>query len=395
MNRRALAPLAIVAAGFACAGLLLVTGPRVEPRAPEQVAPLVRVIEVAPRSVTLRVSAHGTVEPRTESELVPEVSGSVVWVSPALVSGGFFSAGEPLLRIDPVDYEVALEQARAGLARAESERADARTDHQRQLDLATRNVASDAQRDDAANRMRVGEATLREARASLTRAERDLARTEIVAPYEGRVRTKRVDVGQFVNRGATVATIYAVDFAEVRLPVQDEELAFLDLPLSRDGTLDGRSARVTLRARFAGTAHEWHGEVVRTEGEIDPQTRMVNVVARVPDPYATGSSPPLSVGLFVEAEIEGSTVDGVIVLPRSALRGGPQVLVVDPDDKLRIRPVELLRIAADEVIVRAGLVAGERVCVSPLEAATEGMLVRVRSEADADLAASAEEGAAS
>jgi RND family efflux transporter MFP subunit len=392
MNRRALAPVLIVVAGFGVAGLLIATGPQVEPHSPEQIAPLVRVHEVAPHRVTLRVSTHGTVAPRTESELVPEVSGRVLWISPALVSGGFFSEGEPLLRIDPLDYEVALEQARASLAQFQSERADARSDHRRQIDLASKNVASEAARDDAANRMRVSEATLRGARAALARAERDLARTEIQAPYDGRVRSKTVDVGQFVNRGAPVATVYAVDYAEVRLPVQDEELAFLDLPMSRDGVVEGSGTPVTLRARFAGSGHEWRGEVVRTEGEIDPQTRMVNVIARVADPY--DAETPLWVGLFVEAEIEGMDVDDVVVLPRSALRGGDQVLVVGPDDKLTVRPVELLRVAADQVLIRAGLAAGERVCISPLESATEGMLVRVQ-PADESLAGAVEEEAGS
>ena len=129
MNRRTLAPILIVLAGFSCAGLLIATGPRVEPRAPEVVAPLVRVLDIEPQTLRLRVNTHGTVAPRTESELVPEVSGTVVWASPALVSGGFFAAGDPLLRVDPLDYEVALERARAALARAKSETSNARTDN--------------------------------------------------------------------------------------------------------------------------------------------------------------------------------------------------------------------------------------------------------------------------
>ncbi len=389
MNRRQLTPIAIALGGFACAGLLIATGPQVEPRPPDRVAPLVRAIEVAPETIRLRVSTHGTVMPRTESELVPEVSGRVVWMSPELVSGGFFEEGEPLLRIDPLDYEAALEQGRAAAARARSDLADARRDDARQRDLKAQGVASDAARDDAANRLAVAEASLREARAALARAERDLARTEITAPYQGRVRSERVDVGQFVGRGTPVATIYAVDLAEVRLPVHDEELAFIDLPLLRNGGAgeDGTPAvPVTLRARFAGTRHEWHGHVVRTEGELDPRTRMVHVVAQVPAPYAQGDAPPLSVGLFVEAEITGAEAKGVVVLPRSSLRGAGQVLVVDEEDRLRFRDVDLLRVDADEILVRGGLARGERVCISPLESATEGMAVRVRDDPPAGAA---------
>ncbi len=376
--KKVLIPLLILLGGVGFAALLIVTGPEVAPRAPSVNAPLVRVLEVAPETIQLRVSTHGTVTPRTESELVPEVSGPVIWMSPAMVSGGFFEEGEPLLRIDRLDYEVALEEARAGLARADSELSAASKEQVRQLDLARREVSSDARRDDAVNRFGVAEASLREAKARLRRAKRNLARTEVVAPYSGRVRNERIDVGQFVNRGTPVATVYAVDFAEVRLPVQDEELAFLELPLASAASEGALSVPVVLRARFAGREHTWQGEIVRTEGELDPKTRMVNVVARVADPYAeTEGRPPLAVGLFVEADILGPEAENVVVLPRSAIRGDGQVLIVDSEQHLRFRDVEILRVARDEVYVKAGLASGERVCISPLESALDGMLVRV------------------
>lgn len=372
-----LKPLAILFGGFSLAGLLLATGPKVEPRSPVIVAPLVRVVEALPTTIQLTVRAHGTVVPRTESELVPEASGRVLEVSPSLVSGGFFAKGDRLLRIDPLDYEVALEQARSRLARTTSDLADARKDHARQNDLARQQATSDAQRDDAINRLAVAEASLREARALLSRAERDLERTEVLAPYDGRVRSEHVDVGQFVARGVAVATIYAIDYAEVRLPIQDEELAYLELPLVYDQDAPATAVPVTLRAQFGGALHEWQGEVVRTEGELDPRTRMVIVVARVAAPYARSEGrPPFAVGLFVEAEISGAVSKGVVVLPRSALRGDDRVLIVDADERLRFRTVEVLRVVRDEVFVSSGLAAGERVCVSPLEAAVDGMLVR-------------------
>lgn len=377
MMDRLLKPLAILFGGIALAALLLATGPKVEPRAPVIVAPLVRVVEAVPVAIRLSVRAHGTVVPRTESELVPETSGRVLEVSPSLVSGGFFAKGDTLLRIDPLDYEVALEQARAGLARTTSDLADARKDHERQRDLARQQATSAAQRDDAINRLAVAEASLREARALLSRAERDLERTKVLAPYDGRVRSEHVDVGQFVSRGTAIATIYAIDYAEVRLPIHDEELAYLDLPLIYDEATTPTPVPVTLRAHFAGALHEWQGEVVRTEGELDPRTRMVIVVARVAAPYAKAKGrPPFAVGLFVEAEISGARSEEIVVLPRSALRGDDRVLIVDSDDRLRFRAVDVLRVVGDEVFVRSGLEAGERVCVSPLEGAVDGMLVR-------------------
>jgi|TARA_B100002003_G_scaffold245007_1_gene272077 RND family efflux transporter MFP subunit len=366
-------------AGFGLAAILIATGPTIEPRAPQSLAPLVRVLDVSPKSVQLSTLTHGTVVPRTESELVPEVSGRILAMSPAMVSGGFFSEGDVLLRIDALDYEVALEQAKAGLTRSQSDLANARTAHQRQLDLAEKQSTSAAQRDDALNRLHIAEATLREATAKLSRAERDLTRTQLIAPYDGRVRKERVDIGQFVNRGTSVATIYSTDIAEVRLPIHDEELAYLDLSLVTPYTDIRQPVKVTLRARFAGANHEWQGEVVRTEGELDPRTRMINVIAQVASPYAQSNDrPPLSVGLFVEAEIHGTQVDNVVVLPRSALRGEKRVFVVDSSNRLQFRDVDVLRIVADQVYVRGGLKSGELVCISSLENALDGMSVRLQ-----------------
>ncbi len=382
-------PLAILLAGGLGLALLVLSRPQVEARPPEVVVPLVRAVVVVPGDVRFVVHAQGTVVPRTESDLVPQVSGEVVWVSASLASGGFFEAGDPLVRIDRADYEAAFESARAGVARATSERSRARKERERQRRLAASSVASQARIDDAENAFRVTDAQLRAARASLERAERDLTRTELTAPYAGRVREESIDVGQFVNRGAPIAKLYAVDYAEVRLPIPDRELAYLDLPLSYRGAAaktDGGAPagpEVLLRAEFAGREHTWRGRIVRTEGEIDPKSRMVNAVARVEDPYgadAASRRPPLAVGLFVEAEIVGHSVEGVYTLPRIALREGGRVLVVDAEDRLRFRKVEVLRAERDRVVIGAGLAPGERVCVSALGAVVDGMQVRVVEE---------------
>ncbi len=382
-------PLAILLAGGLGLALLVLTRPQVEARPSEVAVPLVRAVVVAPSAVRFVVHAQGTVVPRTESDLVPQVSGEVVWVSASLASGGFFEAGDPLVRIDRADYELAFESTRAGVARATSERARARKERERQRRLAESSVASQARIDDAENAFRVAAAQLREAQAALERAGRDLARTELTAPYAGRVRQESVDAGQFVSRGAPIAKLYAVDYAEVRLPIPDRELAYLDLPLTYRGAsaeTDGEvpaGPEVLLRAEFAGRAHTWRGRIVRTEGEIDPKSRMVNAVARVEDPYgadAASGRPPLAVGLFVQAEIVGHRVEGVFALPRTALREGGRVLVVDDEDRLRFRDIEVLRAERERVVIGAGLAPGERVCVSPLGAVVDGMRVRVVEE---------------
>jgi RND family efflux transporter MFP subunit len=355
----------------------------------------VRVVRAEPKAVQFVVRTQGTVVPRTESDLVPQVSGEVVWVSPDLVSGGFFEKNEALVRIERADYEVELQSTRAAVARTRSEFDRAQTELERQRRLKEEGVASQARIDDAQNAYRVSEAALREARARLTRARRDLERTELRAPFEGRVRSEDVDPGQFANRGTPMATLYAVDYAEVRLPLPDRELRYLDLALGIPHGADGMASpgpEVRLRAEFAGREHVWMGRIVRTEGEIDARSRMVNVVARVEDPYDlhdASEQPPLAVGLFVEAEILGRTVEGVYPLPRAALRAGgggepDSVHVIDAEGRLRIRPVEVLRTERERVVITRGLEAGERVSLSPLRAVVDGMSVRVAGEGRPD-----------
>lgn len=378
--RRLLPVLILLAAG---AGAFLVFKARPEPeiRRPEVVPPLVRVVQVIKQDVDLTVASQGTVEPRVESQLVPEVSGRVLRVSPALVDGGFFEQDEVLLEIDPFDYRQAVAeqkahvaQARLRLAREEAEAGVARREW---VELG---------RDGDANPLTLREPQLADARAAvdaaeamLQKARRDLERTTIRAPFDGRVRRKQVDVGQYVTRGSPVATVYAVDAAEVRLPLPDREIEYLDLRLDyRDEAAADSGPEVVLSARFAGRMQEWTGRIVRTEGEIDPKTRMVHVVARVDDPYGRERKDgpiPLAVGMFVHAEIGGRTARDVAVLPRAALRSGDQVWVVN-DQKIHFRPVEVLRAERDVVLIASGLENGELVCISPMEAVTDGMSVR-------------------
>tara|TARA_Y100001949_G_scaffold63940_2_gene54144 strand:- start:1993 stop:3138 length:1146 start_codon:yes stop_codon:yes gene_type:complete len=359
-------------------------------RPPIVIIPQVRVVEVELTEVTLTVKSQGTVEPRTQSQLVPEVSGRIIDVSPSFVAGGFFEAGDVLFKTDPHDYEQALvqrnaevESARLHIAQEEAEAEVAQwgwdrvgTGQARSLTLREPQIAS-------------AKAELAAAKANLETAQRNLERTEVRAPFSGRVRQKNVDVGQFVTVGAPVARIYAVDAAEVRLPLPNEDLAYLDLPLNYRGESGRiRGPAVTLRAEFAGRIHEWQGRIVRTEGEIDPQTRMVHVVAEVQNPYGRGpdpTRPPLAAGMFVEAEIVGRTVEHVAIVPRAALRGPSQVLVVDVNSRLRFRDVEVLRATTNELFILGGLETGDRVNVSPVEAVSDGMEVRTSTLGSQDI----------
>ncbi|MDY7092291.1 MAG: efflux RND transporter periplasmic adaptor subunit [Acidobacteriota bacterium] len=390
-------PLLLLVVGVVATVLIVKARPEVETEAPAPTVPLVRVLEVEPRTLSLDVRSQGTVEPRTETTLFAEVTAKVVDLAPAFAAGGFFERGDALVRLDRRDFELAVTRARSEVARAEvllaREEAEAELALREWKDLGNSGEAPPL----VAREPQVAEAraTLAAAQASLEQAELNLQRTVVRAPFAGRVRQKQVGVGQFVSPGQPLGQIYAVDYAEVRLPVPDGQLAFVDLPLVFRG--DSKTAagpEVELTASFGGRRHTWQGRIVRTAGEIDPSSRMLSLVARVDDPYARGDDPerpPLAVGLFVEAVIDGRDQPGVVVLPREALRGGDRVLVLDGKN-LRFRPVEVLRRVGDEVYVSEGLRAEEKVCVSPLETAVDGMEVRVaEGGAESDAAGSSAE----
>ena len=373
MMRKLFIPALVVIASIFGAVTLMATSPELTPAAIEPVAAMVRVKSVNPEPIQLKVHSQGTVVPNTESELIPEVSGRVTWKSPALVNGGYFSEGDVLLRLEANDYNSTLERARATLTRAEAEFEHARFEYQRLKSLEERQLTSKSQLENQLRGFRVAEATLQDARANYSQASRDLARTEIKAPFSGLVRRESVNIGQFVSRGAAVATVYSADTAEVRLPIADRQLAFLNLPMGHLGELPvDEQPTVTLKADYAGRKLSWTGRIVRMEAQIDTASRMVHVIARVTNEE---QDVPLSVGLFVKAEIDGLEVDDVVVMPRNALRNGNRVLVVDAENRLHYREITPLRLYRDEVLIRSGLEAGERVCISPLQTAIDGMLV--------------------
>ncbi|MCY3939924.1 MAG: efflux RND transporter periplasmic adaptor subunit [Gammaproteobacteria bacterium] len=375
--KRYLGPVLIVAGGFLLAIAIIATGPRPDRQARPPDAPAVQTVEAVKRTAQLIVTAHGTVVPKTESNLVAEVAGRVVAVSPSMVSGGFFSQGDVLVEIERIDYEAALQQSRAVLASAESELANAELTFNRAEELATTRAVSQADLDTALNQLNVARAAQLQATAALVRAERDLERTRVTAPYDGRVRSEHVDTGQFVSRGESIATLYSTDYAEVRLPVKDQDLAFLPFSLARIDPPSTVKTKAILRAEFAGGMHAWEADVVRTEGELDPLSRVVNVIAQVADPYEPeGGAAPLTVGLFVEADIMGNRVEDVVVVPGTALQAGNRLYVVDTNNRLSFRDAEVVRLTAETAYLRVDVSDGERICVTALDDVVEGQSVR-------------------
>jgi len=316
-----------------------------------------------------------------EINLVPQVGGKVIYVSPALVNGGEFSQGDTLLRIEPVDYQLAVTLAKAKVKDAESKLKLAEEEAAAAREEWRLHHAGGSKADKEPPPLVAKEPQLAAARAKLEADQADLgkallnlARTELKAPFDGRVGEEDVDIGQYVSPGqAIIATLYSIEAAEIVLPLEDEEAFWFHIPGFTPG--DHPGSRAVVRVRIAGREQAWTGKVVRTEGKLDERTRMINVVVRVDNPYA--KKPPLAVGLFVSVEIKGRSLPKAAVIPRSALHQDNVVWIVDDGGRLRFRKVDVARIQGDRAIVRAGLENGAKVIITPLKAVTDGMAVRV------------------
>lgn len=378
--------VAVITLGLAGFGALKRSKPEIKRETRATSAPLVRTMTVRTAAAPVRVSGEGTVRPLKEIQLIPQVAGKVIYLSPNLVNGGAFQRDELLLRIDPADYHIAVTLAEAKVMDAESrlqlakEEAAAAKEEWRLLYPNEEKgngppplVAKEPQ-------LAAALARLEADKADLSKAVLNLARTELRAPFEGRVGQETVDEGQYVNLGQPLATLFSTEAAEIVVPLENSALSWLKVPGFTTDEEAGSPARV--HARVAGERPTWDARVVRTEGKLDERTRMVNVVLRVERPY--DRRPPLALGLFVSVEIEGAPLEGAATLPRAALREGNVVWVVDQENRINFRQVDVARIEGEKVLVRGGLKDGDTVVLSPLKAVSDGMAVRVANEAEGD-----------
>jgi RND family efflux transporter MFP subunit len=299
------------------------------------------------------------------------------------VAGGFFRAGDVLLRIDPRNYETQVKAARAQVAKARTQVAteNALADYAYGDWQRLREFSKDAK---AASDLTLRKpqlaaalAELEAAEADLEKARRDLERTFIRAPYHGMVRTKRADIGQYVNPATPIAETFAVDYAEIRLPLRQQDLRYLELP---DAGVPDDALEVRLSAVISDTEHHWSARLVRSEGVFDATSRVLYAVAQIQDPYRLEGDhdlEPLRIGTFVTAEITGRHAGELFILPRHALYRNDTVWVVDDESRIRARTVEVLRADDDHIYVRSGLNDGDVVCVSPIDQPLPGTLVRI------------------
>lgn len=371
-----LLPLIVLAVGVFIMMTLLKTAPETKRVAKPAAKPLVEIKTLERQDYQILLRSQGTVEPRTQSNLVSEVRGKVTRISSSFVEGGFFKKGDTLLTLDDQDYRAALAVAQADLAQAEialtqerARAAQAQRDWERlggggeANELVTRKAFVDS-----------AKASVAAAKARLKQANIDLKRTRITAPYDGRILQKSVDVGQFVNVGTTLASVFAVDFAEIKLPLTDS--AFQRLQKTQS---DASGFATT--AKLYAHSKEWDARIVRMAGTVDTQSRQKSIIAQIDDPYGLNNNNkvPLEVGSFVDATLAGERLQGVFVIPSSAVREGRFVLI-EEDKKLKRIAINPIWSSQNEVVVDSELEAGMRLITTPLSYAVDGMSLKVAGE---------------
>ncbi|MBN03705.1 efflux RND transporter periplasmic adaptor subunit [Ponticaulis sp.] len=372
----------VIAIGGSIALGLMKPTPEPAEEAPRGIA--VFTAEIVRTDLHLTVTSQGEVRPRREIAISPQISGRISYVSPAFIDGGFVRRGEVLIRIDDADYRLARVRAESQVASAQQalirEQAEAELARQDWEELGTGTASPLALREP---QLAQAQASLEAARSQLRDAELALERTVVRAPFEGRIRSKDVDVGQFVSTGSSLGRMFGTDFAEVALPLTDTELGRLGLSFAFEESDEQPGPAVVFSTTVAGERREWYGRVTRTAAAVDPQTRLISAIATVEDPFGEGAADgiPLAPGLFVSAEVSGETIEGLLEAPRAALRGRNQIFVADADELvMRIHEVNVVYTDRDHVYVDAGVEPGDLAILSPLQAPFDGMSITLAEE---------------
>jgi len=368
-------PLVIILVGLAIA-VVLVSSRKPPEQVPVEIpAFLVDAKEIQSEQVSFIVKSQGNVVPRNKTALSAQVSGQVVSLSDSFIAGGTFKKGDVLATLEQDDYKTDLKLAEAELAQAQAALQE-EIARGKVAEQEWRSVNSVAPPELGLRKPQLAkeQANVKAAEAKLERAKRNLARTQITAPYNGIVVERNIDLGQFVTMGAAIGTVYSTDTAEVRLPITDSDLMFVNI-----ASQSTEGAPVSLKASVGGLTRRWEGKLVRSEGVLDTGSRVVYAIVEVKDPYnMKGShSAPIRFGQFVEAEITSRQNEALMVLPRSILRLDNTILTVNENREIEIKPVEVARTTAKEVFIRSGIEEGSLVVTSAVPNPYNGMKVRL------------------
>lgn len=378
------ATLPLVTLGVAAGAAVWLYETRPEPPHQEvtEAAPAISAVRLERRTVCFPIRSQGTVQPRRRTTLTARVAGQVEWVADCFDESGFFRKGEVLARIDRRDYAIRIQRLEASLRSAKANLLDSQQDLKRQHSLTEYEATTQAALQQAEASTEMASAGVEELEAQLTEARNAESDTQIIAPFDGCIEETNVEVGQFVTVGTKLASCFDTAAVEVRLPVTDDEFAFLGLPLG-SSLASGRGPAVELTTEFAGRQCRWAGNIVRSEAIVDSRSRMVYLVAEVKAPYGdthANGGQPLAVGMFVEALIRCPPMADAIVLPESCVTNTGEIYLVNSEGRLELARVRILRREQDWIVALGDLLAGASVCSTRLEDAVPGMAVEILGE---------------
>jgi len=404
-TRKALRPIVIVFIAIAVSYLLYLSKPEPVQQVQEKMRLLIDAVEVQSETRQISIYSQGTVSPSTETALSSAVQGRIIEVADNFVAGGFVQQGDLLLRIDDLSYRTAVARAQAAVAAANTrlveERGRADVAYQDWLRYKKEGKRSAEAKSLALREPQIAEASanLHAAKADLTKAEEDLTRTNVIAPYDGLVRQRNVDVGQHVAVGTVLGICFATDKIEVRLPVAEHKLALLALPALGKKTMQGaiqetmqatmqttsqktiQATPIRLTVSLNKTEHHWLANLTRVESVIDERSRMLYLVATVNDPYQLKTQqtdkPPLRVGTFVNASISGKSLDNIVRIPHDVLQTDSTVWLIDSNDNLQRRTVSIIANDNQYAYVDSGLISGDKIAVGYIDSGNIGNQVSI------------------
>lgn len=374
-----LKPLLIIGAATLIAFVLYILG-QVSPLPVEEPAPLdVNVQILIPIDYEVKIKSTGTTTPITQTILTSEVGGEVIYRSKKFSEGSSVIIGEILAKIDDTDLQLQYKNALLQLASAEVQFAVQQAEAEIAQE-AWKKVGEGAAQDLTAKKpqLKQAKAALEVAKAQVQSAEKKLNKTEITAPYTGRIKDINIDLGSTILPGQPVGSMYTSNEIEVTLSIKDSDLRFLDIPMDGRKLNPDQKSLVVIKSLYKGEMQEWSGNLERVDGVIDPMTRMIKLIANFKNNFIEDTKPILPIGLFVEAEVSGKRLIDVFMIPNTALTPNGELLVVNQDNTLEIRKVKVIIKMKDHMIVKKEMKAGERVVVSKLSIATNGMLVNPR-----------------
>ena len=367
-----LLPIIIIALGFFIAFIITTTDP--QPNKGVEIPKPTAVFFENPikRDITLKVSTNGEVRSVTEINVIPQVSGRIIKVADEFIDGGNIKKGQPLIWVDDRDYKLAS-------ISAESRVAQARKLLEREIaegELAKKDWEELGEGEASPLTLRIpqleeAQALLNAAEADLEKAKLNLERTVISLPFDGLIKKKNAGIGQYVNAGSILGSAFSTEKVLIPLPLTDTELSYLGLPLGYESKkyLDG--PKVIFRSFISRKNIEWTGRITRTSGSIDSLTRLVYAYAEVINPY--DQTPPLVIGTYVDAEIEGNFISGGFVISNAAIKNGNEIYLIDENNKLKIKTIEVVGTENEDVIIFGDINENDMIVVSTLNTVFEGM----------------------